>query len=79
MLTKRIEEFRQVGAEIRRDWWESRRDLERTEGVRRCFFCGAREDRHNLPADMAYYRYEAHDFEYATEQEIQEWSKPHAD
>jgi hypothetical protein len=60
---------------IRRECWEYNRELEKIEGVRRCSFCAAREDRHNLPEDMAYYGYKAHPFGYPTDDEIAGWQQ----
>jgi hypothetical protein len=58
-----------------RNIWEKRSEggIEQVEGVRRCYYCGAREDRHNLTADMQYYNYKAHAFEYPSEAQIAEW------
>lgn len=56
-----------------RECWEYNQPLERLEGVRRCSFCAAREDRHNLPADMCYYGYAAHEFQYPSAEEVALW------
>lgn len=55
--------------------WQFNQALEWIERVRRCTFCGAREDKHNLPADMEYYKYEAHEFVYPSQEEIASYSK----
>jgi adenylate cyclase len=53
-----------------REIWEANQDLERIEFVRRCIYCGARQDRHNLQADMEYYGYASHPFEYQSHENI---------
>jgi hypothetical protein len=58
-----------------REIWGYNRELERLEGVRRCVYCGAREDRHNRPEDMAYYDYNAHVFQYPSDDEIAGWKQ----
>jgi hypothetical protein len=69
------------GLQIRteREIWEYNRDMERAEGVRRCIYCGAREDRHNDPADMAYYDYKPHVFQYPSEETIALWKQQAAE
>jgi hypothetical protein len=56
-----------------REIWEYNRDLERLEGVRRCVYCGAREDRHNDPLDMVFYGYKEHVFQYPSDETIEGW------
>lgn len=56
-----------------REIWEYNQQLEKSEGVRRCVYCGAREDKHNLPVDMKYYGYEPHIFQYPSREEIEVW------
>lgn len=58
----------------RREIWTDNQDLERIEKVRRCLYCGAKEDGHNLSEDMRYYGYSEHPFQYPSAAEIEDWS-----
>jgi hypothetical protein len=56
-----------------REIWGYNRDLERIEAVCRCTYCAVRKDRHNGTADMAYYGYSAHNFQYPGQEEVEQW------